>query len=155
MLSQLVLLCILLLAAVANLSQADTNEVDTFKCDLLPEIDDIEGYEERCVKKNVPVIVMKKNLRSGRIVNQDGQNRNRPGPYRRQTTTPRTYYRRRTTTPITYYWRRTTTPRTYYYIDRTDEYDDSDYPDYEEEEYYVDDEDDGCEFFELVFDIFF
>ena len=169
-LPQLVFLSILLLAASVNFSQADTNEVvtnaadDSFECDLIPEIAHVEGYEERCVKKNVPVIVMKKNLRSGRIVNQDGQNRNhRPGPYRRRTTTPRTYYRRRTTTP-----------RTYYIIDRTDEYDsdsdysyydsdydsdsDSEYSDYDDsddEEYYFEDEDDGYGFFDLVFDIFF
>ena len=167
MLLQLVFLSILLFAASAatsdryragNFSEADTNEVvsntavDSFECDLIPEIANVEGYEERCVKKNVPVIVMKKNPRSGRIVNQDGQNRNyRPGPYRRRTTTPRTYYRRRTTTP-----------RTYFIIDRTDEYDsDSDYSDYDsdsdydDEEHYFEDEDDGYGFFDLVFDIFF
>ena len=170
MLLKLVISCsILLSAAFVKFSEADSkvtkeevvanaNE-NSIECDIIPEITNIEGYEMRCVKKIVPVIIMKKNSREGRIVNQDGKDRShRPGPYRRRTTTPRTYYyKKRTTTPRTYYIRKTTTPKTYYHIDRTDEYDDSDYYD-DDDEYFGEDEEDDEEyegFFELILDIFF
>ena len=155
MILKIVISCVILSAAFVNFSQADTqvtkedvvdnaNEINV-KCDIIPEVTNIEEYEESCVKKNVPVIVMKKNPRKGRIVNQDGKDRSyRPGPYRRRTTTPRTYY----------YKKQTTTPRTFYYIDRTDEYDDSDY--YEDDEYEYEDEDDEYDgLIDFVLDIFF
>jgi len=107
---------------------AGSTEDASIECDVVPDVTDAEMYEESCVKKNLAVIVMKKNIRSARIMNAYGQDRNfRPGPYYAEVD--------------------------YYDIDSDDYYDDASF--YEDEEYFFEDDEDRYGYLDLFFDIFF
>ena len=57
---------------------AGSTEDASIECDVVPDVIDAEMYEESCVKKNLAVIVAKKNIRSRVRIHQSFNWRTEP-----------------------------------------------------------------------------